>query len=64
MLSMKDQGYDTCPMEGFDAVWVRKVLGLPRSADVSIVIACGKSLLEGITNERLRLPYDEVVFEV
>jgi nitroreductase len=64
MLSMKDQGYHTCPMEGFDAVWVRKILGLPRSADVSIVIACGKGLPEGVTNERLRLPYDEVVFEV
>jgi nitroreductase len=64
MLSMKDQGYDTCPMEGFDAVWVRKILKLPRSADVSIVIACGKGLPEGVTNERLRLPFNEVVFEV
>lgn len=64
MLAMKDQGYDTCPMEGFDSVWVRKVLDLPRKADVSIIVACGKGLPEGITNERLRLPFEEVVFEV
>ncbi|MFT5885296.1 MAG: nitroreductase [Arcticibacterium sp.] len=64
MLSMEDQGYQTCPMEGFDAVWVRKLLGLPRSADVSIVIACGKGLPEGVNKERLRLPYEDVVFEV
>jgi nitroreductase len=64
MLSMKDQGYDTCPMEGFDAVWVRKILNLPKSADVSMIVACGKGLPEGITNKRLRLPFNEVVFEV
>ncbi|WP_341227408.1 nitroreductase family protein [uncultured Arcticibacterium sp.] len=64
MLAMKDQGYDTCPMEGFDSAWVRKALDLPKSADVSIIVACGKGLPEGITNERLRLPYGEVVFEV
>ncbi len=64
MLSMEEQGYQTCPMEGFDAVWVRKILGLPRSADVSMVIACGKGLPEGISNERLRMPYEDVVFEV
>jgi nitroreductase len=64
MLSMKDQGYDTCPMEGFDVVWVRKILDLPRKADVCMIVACGKGLPEGITNKRLRMPYDEVVFEV
>lgn len=64
MLAMKDQGYDTCPMEGFDSAWVRKALDLPKSADVSIIVACGKGLPEGITNERLRLPYEEVVLEV
>lgn len=64
MLAMKDQDYDTCPMEGFDSVWVRTILNLPKSSDVSIIVACGKGLPEGITNERLRLPYEEVVFEV
>ncbi|MGK0137703.1 MAG: nitroreductase [Algoriphagus sp.] len=64
MLSMVDQGYQTCPMEGFDAVWVRNLLDLPSSADISMIIACGKGLPEGISNERLRLPYHNVVFEV
>ncbi len=64
MLAMQAEGYNTCPMEGFNADLVRKILNLPASADPAIVIGCGKGLPEGIIGDRERLDYDEVVFEV
>ena len=64
MLSMTDQGYATCPMEGFDHKKVKKFLKLPSEADISMIIACVVGLPEGIYNERRRLPYDQVVFDL
>ncbi len=64
MLSMTDQGYDTCPMEGFDGKKVKKLLGLSPVLDIGMIIACGKGLPEGIYYERRRLSFDEVVFEL
>lgn len=61
MLSIAAEGYETCPMEGFDQVRVRKALGLPTSADVSMIISVGKGTEKGIWGERMRVPYDEVV---
>lgn len=65
MLSIKAEGYDTCPMEGFDQVRVRKFLKLPRRAEVSMVIAVGAGKYpEGIYGSRFRLPNEEVIFEL
>ena len=65
MLSMKAEGYDTCPMEGFDQVKVRKFLGLPRRAEVSMIIAVGAGKYpEGIYGPRFRVPNEEVIFEL
>ncbi len=64
MLAMTDAGYDTCPLEGFDEKYVKKIIGLPRSAFISMIIACGKGKPEGIYYERRRLDYQDVVFEV
>ena len=41
MLSMSSSGYDTCPMEGFDSVRVKKILNLPSSAEINMIIGCG-----------------------
>jgi nitroreductase len=64
MLAMTAEGYDTCPMEGFDEVWVRKILNLPATAEINMVISCGKGKPEGVYNARLRLPNEQVIFEV
>jgi nitroreductase len=64
MLAMTAEGYDTCPMEGFDGVWVRKILNLPSTAEITMVISCGKGKPEGVYNERLRLPNENVIFEI
>jgi len=64
MLSMKAEGYDTCPMEGMDSIRIKKFLKLPRKAEVVMVIGCGPGAEEGIYSERFRVPNDEVIFEV
>ncbi len=65
MLGMKSEGYDTCPMEGFDQVRVRKFLDLPRRAEVSMMIAVGVGKYpEGIYGPRFRIPNEEVIFEI
>lgn len=64
MLSMKAEGYDTCPMEGMDSLRVKRLLGLPRKAEVVMVIACGPGKPEGIYSEQFRVPNEEVIFNI
>ncbi len=64
MLSITAEGYDSCPMEGTDVIRIRKLLNLPSSAEVNMVVAVGKGTEEGIYNERMRLPFEEVVYTV
>ena len=64
MLSMKAEGYDTCPMEGFDERMVKKALSLPSSAEVCMVIACGVGKPEGTYSVRTRVDNSEVIFKV
>ena len=49
-----DLRIDACPMEGFDNVRVKKLLGLPRGADVTMVISAGKRAEGGIYGDRFR----------
>lgn len=42
MLSIADQGFDTCPMEGMDEVRIRKTLGLKCPDRVVMVISVGE----------------------
>lgn len=60
MMSMAALGYDTCPMEGFDSQRLKQILGLPKKAQISMVIGCGIRKPEGIYGERFRLPFKEV----
>ena len=59
MLAMSEQGYDTCPLEGFDSLRVKKALGLPRNCDINMVITCGVRVPAGVRGERFRLPFSE-----
>ena len=63
MTGMKAVGYDTCPMEGYDSKRVKKLLDLPREAEICMIIGCGKGLPEGIYGERFRVPSEELIFE-
>ena len=62
MLSIAAEGYESCPMEGFDAKLVKKALDLPSGAEINMIIAVGKATPEGIWGPRNRVPYNEVVF--
>lgn len=64
MLSMKAEGYDTCPMEGFDSARVKKMLQLPSGAEITMIISAGKAKADGIYGRRVRVPKEQVVFEV
>lgn len=63
MISMAAIGYDTCPMEGSDTLRVKKILGLPRGAEINMVIGCGiRNEEKGIYGPRFRVPFEEVYY--
>jgi nitroreductase len=61
MLSITAEGFDTCPMEGFDRVRMARLLDLPKGAEICMVVAVGKGTEAGIYGERKRLAYEDVV---
>ncbi|MGB1079767.1 MAG: nitroreductase family protein [Flavobacteriaceae bacterium] len=64
MISMAAVGYDTCPMEGSDTLRIKKILHLPRWAEINMVIGCGIRKPEGVYGKRFRVPFEEVYFKV
>ena len=60
MLAMANEGYDTCPMEGFDSRRVKNMLNLPMGAEINMVISCGIREKGGVWGDRMRVPFDEV----
>lgn len=63
MLSVSAEGYDTCPLEGVDSKRLKKYLGLPKVAEINMVIAVGKRAEDGVFYPRIRYPYQDVVKE-
>lgn len=59
MLAMSEQGYDTCPLEGFDSLLVKRALGLPHDCGINMVITCGIRTAGGVRGDRFRLPLEE-----
>ncbi len=55
MLAFSAAGFDTCPMEGMDEVRVRKLLAIPRSSRIVMVIGAGRRAKGGVYGPRLRL---------
>ena len=64
MLSIKAEGYDSCPMEGHDSHRLKAFLKLPKAAEISMVVGVGKGLPEGVYGERFRVPNEDVIFEL
>lgn len=61
MIAMAHEGYDTCPLEGFDSRRIKKLLKLPAGAGVNMVVPCGiRNGDKGIWGERFRIPFEEV----
>lgn len=61
VLAVSAQGYSTCMMEGFDERRVKKILKLPYSTRVVMVISIGKESDRGTWGPQFRLPKTEVV---
>lgn len=59
MLAMAEIGYDTCPMEGFDAQQIKAILSLPSDAEINMVVSCGIRSDKGVWGARFRLPFHE-----
>ena len=64
MLAMANQGYDTCPLEGFDSTKVKRILKLPLGAEINMVIPCGIRDEGGIWGNRMRIPFEEIYHPV
>ena len=64
MLSLRAYGYDSCPMEGIDSTRIKKLLQLPRGAEVCMVISAGRRDSKGIFGTRIRMPKENFIFEV
>mgnify|MGYP003308903052 FL=1 len=61
MLAMRAHGFDTCPMEGLDSARVKRILGLPKEALVTMVISAGKRAEGGVYGPRLRFDREHFV---
>ncbi len=56
MLALSAEGYDSCPMEGFDPWRARRLLGLGRQAEVCMFLAVGARSDKGVWWDRVLMP--------
>ena len=64
MLALRAEGFDSCPMEGFDPWRAKALLDLPRGAEVNMFLAVGKRSDTGLWWDRVLMPRDWAVREV
>jgi nitroreductase len=64
MLAIAAQGFDSCPMEGFDSWRVRRLLKASYRESVVMVISVGERDPRGVWGERFRIPRDIVFREI
>ena len=64
MMAIVAQGYDSCPMEGFDEKRVKKILNLNNKSHVVMVLAVGKADPKGIYGERFRVNKKLIIKEI
>lgn len=64
MLALRAADFDSCPMEGMDATRIRKLLRLPRHAEVCMVISVGKRADNGVYGKQIRFDNSLFLFEV
>lgn len=61
MLALRAEGYDSCPIEGFDPWRAKRLLRLPAGAEVCMFMAVGRCAPEGVWWERTLVPREWVV---
>jgi nitroreductase len=61
MLAAAARGVDSCPMEGFNARKVAKILQLPRGTVIPIIVALGIRRIDARLEPQWRRPFDKAV---
>ena len=61
MLALRAYGYDSCPMEGMDSKRIKRMLDLPRKAEVCMVVSVGKRAENGVYGKRSRLDSENFI---
>jgi len=61
MLAVREMGYDSCPMIGFDFEAMADIINLPADHDIIMAVTIGQPL-ESARARAGQLPLDEVVF--
>lgn len=64
MLALRAHGFDSCPMEGFDEVRVRKLLKLPKDAFVVMVLGAGERTPDGVYYPQMRFDEQRFIHKV
>tara|TARA_B100001758_G_scaffold201272_1_gene180248 strand:- start:1150 stop:1857 length:708 start_codon:yes stop_codon:yes gene_type:complete len=64
MMSLVAEGFDSCPMEGFDEKRIKKILKLNWKCHVVMIFGIGKTDNKGIYGERFRINEELVIKEV
>ena len=64
MMALVAEGFDSCPMEGFDEKRVKKILRLNWTSHVVMIFGIGKAQKDGVYAERFRIDDDLVIKEV
>jgi len=62
MLAFESLGYDTAPMEGFDAKAVRAALGLPADTEIVALLAVGRGADSAVLHPG-RLPVSAIAYD-
>ena len=61
MMALVAQGYDSCPMEGFDQKRIKNILKLNSKSHIVMVLGVGKADPKGIYGKRFRIDNDLVI---
>ncbi len=56
MLALRAEGFDSCPMEGFDPWRAKRLLGLGHDAEVCMFLAAGRRSPKGVYWDRVLVP--------
>ena len=64
MLTLVAEGFDSCPMEGFDEKRIKKILKLNKNSHIVMIFGIGKSDNNGVYGERFRIKEDLVIKEI
>lgn len=64
MLALRAFDFDSCPIEGMDSTRVRKLFGLPRRAEICMVISAGKRADDRVYGKQIRFDSSLFLFEV